>query len=167
MGMEQPQETKRNFCYKITNPSQTVSNYTMNCPIKFKLAYETGKFIKNMNILKAITYLKSVITRDNCIPMTRYNKKVGRTNQAKQHGFQKGKWPTKVCTYFINQLENLIQEAEKKGLTLEDMKIVHVMPSKAPLRYGRRHSAFGRVKPYNTSLCHMELVAMVEDKLSE
>lgn len=158
---------ERKFSIEIPSPDTSVFCYYENSPVKFKLAFETAKCIKNMSIPKAIKYLSTVLDRKNCIPMTRYNLKVGRTRQAKVHGFEKGKWPTKVCQYFIKVLEALIKDAEKKSLDLDELKLTHLMVNKAPKRYGRRHSAFGRVKAYNSSPCHLEIVAMADQNLEE
>ncbi|KAF7697507.1 60S ribosomal protein L17 [Cucumispora dikerogammari] len=155
------------YCYKITTPDTSVFSQYKNTPIKFKLAYETAKHLKGKSIPQAIKYLKTVMDFKNCIPMTRYNRKVGRTRQAQVHGYVKGKWPIKVCKYFIGVFESLIQDAEKKSLDLIDLKLVHLMVNKSPIKYGRRNSAFGRVKPYNTNGCHLEVVAMVDQKLTE
>lgn len=160
-------EKKRDYCYKITSPDTSVFCYFENTPVKFKLAYETAKHLKNKSIPQAIKYLKTVLNFKNCIPMTRYNLKVGRTRQARVHGYEKGKWPIKVCKYFIEVLESLIQDAEKKSLDLNELKLIHLMVNKAPIKYGRRNSAFGRVKPYNTSPCHLEIVATIDQKLEE
>merc|ERR1712080_701948 len=168
MGKMQAQnKTSHNFSYDIKDPQSTVNMYFENANIKFKNARETSVPLKNRTISNALTYLNDVSKYKRCIPITRFGKKCGRTAQAKEFGTDKGRWPQASVKYFKEVLEKLKQEAEKKDLDGNNLKIVHINVNQAPKVWGRKFSAFGRTKSIRRKPCHIEIVAIKEELITQ
>lgn len=153
----------KKFSIQIEDPSRSVFLKIENANIKFKNTREICAVLKNKGIIQARKYLSDVIKMKQCVPITRYGDKCGRTAQAKAFGTDRGKWPQRPARYIIKILDDLKSEAEKKGLKVEDLIIGHIQVNKAPKMYGRLHRAFGRVTPYNRTPCHFEIVASVKE----
>ncbi|EPR79917.1 60S ribosomal protein L17 [Spraguea lophii 42_110] len=143
----------------ISEATSVRSQYN-NIKIKFKNTREVCNIIKTMELNKAIAYLNDVLRFKKCIPVFRFAKKCGRTPQAKEFGTDKGKWPVKSVAFVKKMLEDLLVEAEKKGLGTSELVIKHIQVNQAPKIYGRKHGAFGRIKPYNKSPSHIEVIAV-------
>lgn len=154
------------YSIAIEDPANTVHTNAKSLRVKFKNAREVSAQLKKLTLTRAVSFLKNVINRKDCIKVTRYAKKCGRTAQAKKYekgsnrADSRGKWPVKPCQAFIGLISNLVTEAEKKGIEPDDLVIVHCQVNKAPQIYGRIQRAYGRVNPYNTKPCHVEIVAM-------
>ncbi|KAG0434130.1 60S ribosomal protein L17 [Dictyocoela muelleri] len=149
----------KKFSVEIEDPANSVFLKLENANIKFKNTRETSVPLRKKSITKAINYLKDVINFKQCVPITRYGDKCGRTPQAKAFGKDKGRWPQRPARFLIKVLNDLITEAEKKGLNPDELVIKHISINKAPKMYGRKHGAFGRVCPYNRTPCHIEIIA--------
>jgi len=80
--------------------------------VHFKNTFEVAAQLKNMPLLKALSYLKDVKEHKQCVPFRRYAGGIGRTAQAKQFGTTRGRWPEKSCTIMQGLLENAKANAE-------------------------------------------------------
>lgn len=153
---------KTKYSYKPANPATSVKAASRDTRISFKNTRETSRMLKDKKIDEAITYLQNVINHKTCVPMRRYATKCGRTRQAKEYGTQRGRWPQKSCEFLIYLLNNMKANAAHKNLDVSTLVITHVQVNKAPKIYGRLHRAHGRVNSYNSSPCHIEIVAEKE-----
>merc|ERR1711913_43643 len=109
---------------------------------------ETAQAIKAMPLHRATKYLKNVIAQKEIIPFRRFMGGVGRHAQANQvHGTAQGRWPVK--------------SAEYKGLDADHLIIEHIQVNRAAKMRRRTYRAHGRINPYMSSPCHIE-VTLVE-----
>ncbi|VWU52085.1 60S ribosomal protein L17, putative, partial [Hepatocystis sp. ex Piliocolobus tephrosceles] len=127
--------------------------------VHFKNTFETARAIRRMKLLAAKKYLNDVIEQKRCVPFRRYNGGVGRTSQAKEFKHTQGRWPVKSCKFLLNVLDNVQANAEAKNLEVGKLKIIHIMVNKA--RPGRRRTfkAHGRINPFMSSPCHIQVIA--------
>ncbi|KAM0676287.1 60S ribosomal protein L17 [Gurleya vavrai] len=151
-----------NYSYKPNDASSSVRASANNARVSFKNTRETSRVLRGKKIHDAITYLNNVVNHKQCVPMRRYARGCGRTKQAKEFKTTRGRWPEKSCDLFIYLLNNLIANADLKKLDVSNLVISHVQVNKAPKIYGRLHRAHGRVNSYNSSPCHVEIVAEKE-----
>merc|ERR1712211_146073 len=107
------------------------------------------------------TYLKNVINQKEIIPFRRFMGGVGRHAQAKVHGTSQGRWPKKSCEFLLDLLKNAESNAEYKGLDPDHLVIEHIQVNRAPKMRRRTYRAHGRINPYMSSPCHIE-VCLVE-----
>ena len=119
--------------------------------------------VKGMKVSKAMTYLAQVKDHQRCIPFRRFSGGVGRTAQAKEFGTTQGRWPVKSVEFITGLLSNALSNAESKGLDAESLVIKHVQVNQAPKQRRRTYRAHGRINPYLSHPCHIEIVCVPED----
>merc|ERR1711982_226186 len=132
-----------------------------NLRVHFKNTREAAQAIKKMPLHRATTYLKNVMSQKEIIPFTRYMGGVGRHAQAKVHGTCQGRWPTKSAEFLLHLLKNAESNAEYKGLDADHLVVDHIQVNRAPKMRRRPCRAHGRINPYMSSPCHIE-IALVE-----
>merc|ERR1712170_196583 len=132
--------------------------------VHFKNTRETAKMLKGMNLRKAQRYLKDVVEHKRCVPFLRYNRGVGRCAQAKQFasgpGFSasQGRWPEKSCKFLLELLRNAEANAELKSLDVDSLYVEHVAVNEAPKNRRRCFRAHGRINPFMSHPCHIEMI---------
>merc|ERR1712020_441370 len=132
-----------------------------NLRVHFKNTRETAQAIKSMPLHRASKYLKSVIAHKEIVPFRRFMGGVGRHAQAKVHGTAQGRWPLKSAEFLLQLLKNAESNAEDKGLDPDHLVIEHIQVNRAPKMRRRTYRAHGRINPYMSSPCHIE-VCLVE-----
>ncbi|KAK2174984.1 hypothetical protein NP493_762g00031 [Ridgeia piscesae] len=126
--------------------------------VHFKNTRETAHNIRNMHLRRAVSYLKNVMAEKECVPFRRYNGGVGRCAQAKHWGTTQGRWPTKSAEFLLQLLKNAESNAEFKGLDTDHLVIEHIQVNRAPKMRRRTYRAHGRINPYMSSPCHIEVI---------
>merc|ERR1712056_49828 len=95
--------------------------------------------------------------------MGRFMGGVGRHAQAKVHGTAQGRWPLKSAEFLLQLLKNAESNAEYKGLDPDHLVIEHIQVNRAPKMRRRTYRAHGRINPYMSSPCHIEVVLAEKD----
>merc|ERR1712153_175938 len=124
--------------------------------VHFKNTRETAMAIKNMSLEKAKKYLEDVMDKKRAIPFRRFCGGVGRTAQATPAGSTNGqaRWPKKSCEFVLGLLRN----AEMKDLDMDKLFITHIQVNRAVQQRRRTYRAHGRINPYMSSPCHIEII---------
>ncbi|GJX32464.1 60S ribosomal protein L17-2-like protein [Tanacetum coccineum] len=124
----------------------------------FKNTRETAHALRKMSLIKAKRYLEDVLVHKQAIPFTRFCRGVGRTAQAKnRHSNGQGRWPAKSAKFILDLLKNAESNAEVKGLDVDALFISHIQVNQAQKQRRRTYRAHGRINPYMSSPCHIEL----------
>merc|ERR1711972_1131423 len=129
-----------------------------NLRVHFKNTRETAQAIKKMPLNRAKQYLKNVIAKKEIIPFRRFMGGVGRHAQAAVHGTASGRWPLKSAQYLLDMLKNAESNAEYKGLDSDHLVIDHIQVNHAPKMRRRTYRAHGRINPFMSSPCHIEVI---------
>lgn len=87
----------------------------------------------------------------------------GRHAQAKEFGLTKGRWPTKSIKVVIGLIDNMIANANTKALEADNLVISHVQINHAPNGRRRTYRAHGRITPFQSHPCHVEMWAAIKD----
>ncbi|CAA9989820.1 60S ribosomal protein L17, putative [Plasmodium knowlesi strain H] len=147
------------YAKKLRDFGKCAKGAGMDLRVHFKNTYETARAIRRMKLLDAKKYLNDVIEKKRCVPFRRYNGGVGRTNQAKEFNHTQGRWPAKSCKFLLNVLDNVQANAEARNLEVSKLRLIHVMVNRA--RAGRRRTfkAHGRINPFMSSPCHIQIIA--------
>ncbi|KAL0700072.1 hypothetical protein Bca4012_056194 [Brassica carinata] len=120
---------------------------------------ETAHAIRKLPLIKAKRYLEDVIAHKQAIPFTRFCRGVGRTAQAKnRHSNGQGRWPAKSAQFVLDLLKNAESNAEVKGLDVDALFISHIQVNQAAKQRRRTYRAHGRINPYMSNPCHIELI---------
>ncbi|KAJ5937665.1 2-hydroxyacid dehydrogenase [Penicillium verhagenii] len=126
--------------------------------VSFKNTRETAQAINGMKLQKALTYLDNVTKKSMAVPMRRYAGSTGRTAQGKQFGVSKARWPVKSAEFLIDLLKNAEANADTKGLDTGNLVVQRIQVNQAPKGRRRTYRAHGRINPYMTNPCHIELI---------
>ena len=154
-------------CYSLDpeNPTKSCKSRGSNLRVHFKNTHETAQAIKGMHIWKATKYLKDVTLKKQCVPLRRYNGGAARCAQAKQWGWTQGRWPKKSAEFLLHMLRNAESNAELKGLDVDSLVIEHIQVNKAPTMRHRTYRAHGRINPYMSSPCHIEMILIEKEQI--
>lgn len=111
-----------------------------------------------MSLRRAQRYLKNVIAKKEIVPFRRYNGGVGRKAQCKQFSCTQGRWPQKSAEFLLQLLRNAESNADYKGLDVDRLVVEHIQVNRAPKMRRRTYRAHGRINPYMSSPCHIEVI---------
>ncbi|KAI3629667.1 hypothetical protein MIR68_010937 [Amoeboaphelidium protococcarum] len=128
--------------------------------VHFKNTRETAMAVKDMNVHKALQYLEAVKEHKRCIPFRRFKGGVGRTGQALEFGVTQGRWPVKSVKFIEGLLKNALANAEAKQLDTDSLYIKHIQVNQAPKQRRRTYRAHGRINPFQSHPCHIEIVCV-------
>merc|ERR1711881_301800 len=92
------------------------------------------------------------------VPMRRYAGSTGRTAQGKAFGVSKARWPVKSADFLLGLLKNAEANADTKGLDTSNLVVKHIQVNQAPKQRRRTYRAHGRINPYMSNPCHIELI---------
>merc|ERR1712079_411829 len=148
------------YMTEASNPAKSCKSRSKYIRCHFKNTRETAKMLKGMNLRKAQKYLKDVVEHKRCVPFIRFNRGVGRCAQAKQFtsapgmAASQGRWPEKSCKYLLELLRN----AESKSLDVDSLYVEHISVNEAPKNRRRTYRAHGRINPFMSHPCHIEMI---------
>lgn len=127
--------------------------------VHFKNTRETAAAIKGMSLKRAKAFLNNVIEKKEIVPFVRYRYGVGRKAQVKNWALcgASGRWPEKSCRVLLNLLRNAEVNAERKGLDTDNLAMGHIQVNKAMQGRRRMYRAHGRISPFMSHPCHIEM----------
>lgn len=120
----------------------------------------------------------------DAVPMRKHKSGAGRHAQATKYGTSQCGWPRKAAQFLLDLLRNAEANAEKKSLDLDALQITHVQVNQAPhvsatrlvffpffllhsrpaaQQRRRTYRAHGRIGPYQSSPCHVEMILEEEE----
>ena len=73
-------------------------------------------------------------------------------------GLDAGSVAQKSAEFLLHMLKNAESRAELKGLDVDSLVIEHIQVNKAPKMRRRTYRAHGRINPYMSSPCHVEMI---------
>ncbi|KAI9672389.1 MAG: 60S ribosomal protein L17 [Caeruleum heppii] len=126
--------------------------------VSFKNTRETAQAINGWKLQRAVTYLENVKSHKEAIPMRRYAGGTGRAAQGKQFGVSRARWPVKSAEFLLTLLRNAEANADTKGLDTSNLIVKHIQVNQATKQRRRTYRAHGRINPYLSNPCHIELI---------
>merc|ERR1712203_203685 len=66
--------------------------------------------------------------------------------------------------FLLHMLKNAESNAEYKGLVADHLVIDHIQVNRAPKMRRRNYRAHGRINPYMSSPCHIEIVLVEKEQ---
>merc|ERR1712059_59412 len=90
---------------------------------------------------------------------------VGRHAQANQvYSTAQGRWPVKSAEFLLHMLKNAESNAEYEGLDADHLIIEHIQVNRAAKMRRRTYRAHGRINPYMSSPCHIEITLVEKEQ---
>merc|ERR1711933_410811 len=152
---------------EAANPSKSCKAMGVDLRVHYKNTYETCQAIKGMNLRAAQTYLQDVCEKKQCVPFRKYTGCIGRTPQAKAFKMSQGRWPIKSCKILLDLLKNAESNAEFKNLDTDNLTIKHIQVNAAQQGRRRTYRAHGRIGPYMSNPCHIEMILQEKEEAVE
>lgn len=147
------------------NPTKSCKARGSNLRVHFKNTRETAQAIKKMTLRRAQRYLKNVVAKKEIVPFRRFKGGVGRKAQAKIWGTTQGRWPEKSAQFLLQLLRNAESNADYKGLDVDRLVVEHIQVNRAPKMRRRTYRAHGRINPYMSSPCHIEVILSEKEQI--
>merc|ERR1711924_445453 len=135
--------------------------------VHFKNTYETAQAIKGMTLRSAQTYLEDVCEKKQCVPFRKFRGGIGRTAQAKEFKMSQGRWPIKSAKILLDLLRNAESNAEFKNLDTDNLVVNHIQVNPAQQGRRRTYRAHGRIGPYMSCPCHIEMILQEKEEAVE
>ncbi|KAI1486074.1 60S ribosomal protein L17 [Biscogniauxia mediterranea] len=126
--------------------------------VSFKNTRETAQAINGWKLTRAVKFLENVKEKTEAVPMRRYAGSTGRCAQGKQFGVSRARWPVKSAEFLLGLLKNAESNADAKGLDTSNLIVKHIQVNQAPKQRRRTYRAHGRINPYMSNPCHIELI---------
>jgi len=82
----------------------------------------------------------------------------------KAFGVSKARWPVKSAEFLLSLLKNAEANADTKGLDTGNLIVKHIQVNQAPKQRRRTYRAHGRINPYMSNPCHIELILTEADE---
>merc|ERR1719329_1914166 len=117
-----------------------------------------------MNLRNAQKYLENVMEKKQCIPFRVYHGCIGRTPQAKEFKMSQGRWPIKSCKIVLDLLRNAESNADFKNLDADNLTVSHIQVQRAQHGRRRTYRAHGRINPYQSSPCHIQMICQEKEE---
>merc|ERR1712173_277450 len=119
-----------------------------------------------MHLNRAVKFLKNVMGKKEIVAFLRYNGGPGRHAQAKNcnSSGSQGRWPKKSAEFLLQLLKNAESNAEYKGLDTDHLMIEHIQVNRAPKMRRRTYRAHGRINPFMSSPCHIEVILVEKEQ---
>merc|ERR1712005_88419 len=150
----------KTYARTLENEAESCKARGSNLRVHFKNTRETCHAIKGMDLKKAQSYLQHVVEHKEAIAFRRFCGGVGRTSQAKNAGSTNGqaRWSKKSAEFVLNLLSNAEANAELKSLEIDKLFVSHIQVNRAVQNRRRTYRAHGRINPYMSHPCHVELM---------
>merc|ERR1711937_191537 len=142
-----------------TNPSKSCKARGSDLRVSFKNTRETSMAIRGLGLRRAQRFLKDVVDHKKAVAFHRFCGGVGRAAMGKQaKSSSQCRWPEKSCRYLLDLLQNAESNAEIQGIEIDQLYVYHIQVNRAPQLRRRTYRAHGRINPYMSSPCHVELI---------
>merc|ERR1740130_741958 len=132
--------------------------------VHYKNTWNVAEAIKGMGLHDAQKYLQAVCEKKRCIPFRRDTGCIGRTPQAKEFKLSQGRWPIKSCKIMLDLLRNAESNADFKNLDADNLTINHIQVQRAQHGRRRTYRAHGRINPFQSSPCHVQMICQEKDE---
>ncbi|KAH8764871.1 ribosomal protein L22 [Diaporthe sp. PMI_573] len=139
-------------------PSKSAKARGAYLRVSFKNTRETAQAINGWKLQRAVKFLENVKEKKEIVPFRRYAGSIGRASQGKQWGVSRARWPVKSAEFLLQLLKNAESNADAKGLDTSALVVKHIQVNQAPKQRRRTYRAHGRINPYMSNPCHIELI---------
>ena len=76
----------------------------------------------------------------------------------KEFGVSRARHPVKSADFLLDLLRNAEANADTKGLDTNNLVVKHIQVNQAPKQRRRTYRAHGRINPYMSNPCHVEMI---------
>jgi len=147
------------------NPTKSSKAKGSELRVHFKNTREAAMALKGLSLTRAKKYLEDVIEKKQVVPFRHFRGGIGRKAQAKVFKTTQGRWPQKSARFLLDLLKNVQANAEAKELKLDQLYVSHIQVNSAQQQRRRTYRAHGRINPYMSCPCHIELIVSEKEQV--
>ncbi len=134
------------------DPTRTAVASLRDVDVSYKEMVELLDVIRGKKLSEARRILEEVAEKKRAVPFKRHYGKVGH-----RRGMGPGRYPVKAAKKLLALLDNVENNAEFKGLDVENLWIIHVAAHKGLTIKRFMPRAFGRSTPKVKQMVHVEI----------
>jgi len=134
------------------DPTRTAVASLRDVDVSYKEMVELLDVIRGKKLSEARKILEDIVAMRRPIPFKRHYGKVGH-----RRGMGPGRYPVKAAKKVLALLDNVENNAEFKGLDVDNLWIVHIAAHKGMTIKRFMPRAFGRSTPKIKQLVHVEV----------
>lgn len=151
------------YSVKFRDESTIAKGMMWDVPVHPKVMSEVARAIRGMRVDQARRFLEAVIEKREAVPFRRaHGKQAHRRGLADKWGWPVGRYPVKAAKYMLKLLDNVVANAENKGLDSEKLRIIHVAAHKGITLKRWMPRAYGRATPKFKVHSHIEMIVKEE-----
>ncbi len=159
-----------NYSAKVEDDIKVARAVAREVPVSVKKVVNLARALKGMSVSEARRFLEDIIEGKEYTPMWRHRKKIAHhRGVAAKWGVPQGKRPVKAAKYLLKLLDNVVANAENKGLGAEELgdfernlKIIHIAAHKGFTLKRYMPRAFGRSSPKFRHTSNIEIIVRYE-----
>ncbi len=153
---------KRNYNVEIASAveKKTARAISVGTNASLKYATEICNQVKGKAYGKVEAFLERVLTKEEHLPLPRYNKKVAHRKGEAKAFTKSGRYPEKTVKSFLKLLRSAKANADFKGLDTEKLVVLHAFASQAFGRPSYQNKGHIGNKRRRQKTCHMEIVLL-------
>ena len=136
-----------------SDPEKNAKAYGYELHCSYKDSMNLAYALRGKNTEKAKQYLNEIIEMKRPLPTVYHKRK-----RAHQKNIGPGSYPQKAAKYMLKILENAENNAEYKGLDIENMKITHISTYPGRKVRGIMPRAHGRATDKNKTTTNVEII---------
>jgi len=112
------------------------------------------------------TRTMAMLGRRGAVTLKARTRKIANINRhsGKNFGVSKARHPVKSAEFLLGLLKNAESNADAKGLNTDNLVVKHIQVNQAPKQRRRTYRAHGRINPYMSNPCHVELILTEADE---
>lgn len=147
------------YSIKFRDESRIAKAMMWDVPVHPKVMREVCSVLKGMRLSEAKRFLEKVMAMEEAVPFRRaHGEQAHRRGLADKWGWPAGRYPVKAAWYLLKLLNNVENNAEVKGLDLDNLRIIHIASHKGMTLKRWMPRAFGRATPRFRVTSHVEVV---------
>ncbi|MET1100892.1 MAG: 50S ribosomal protein L22 [Pyrodictiaceae archaeon] len=143
---------------------KTAKAMMWDVPISYKKVVELARLLKGKRVDEARRLLEAVRDLKEPVPVRRYSgKQAHHRGLAGKYKWPAGRYPVKAAKYLLKLLDNVVNNAEGKGLDTDRLRIIHIAVHKGRILKRWMPRAFGRSTPKFRHYSNIEIIVAEEE----
>ncbi len=145
------------------DPQKTAKAMMWDVPVSYKKIVDLARLLRGKRVDEAERILNNIINLREAVPYRRYKgKQAHRRGLAAKYKWPIGRYPVKAAKYLLKLLENVKNNADAKGLSTENLRILHIGVHKGRTIKRWMPRAFGRSSPRFKHFTNIEIIVVEE-----
>ena len=149
---------KKVYQAQVGKESKTAKAIIKNANISLKYSTEISNQFKGMYLDKAVAKLERIAAHEEYLPLMQYHKKVAHRKGDATNGVKSGRYPEKTVAKYLELFALVKNNADSKGLDVDNLNIIHMFASKGMSRHSYQSNGKIAGKARRVNATHIEVI---------